>query len=147
MQSSSDDLLPRAAVETLGCIVCKHYRIQSAITQQQLDHVLNFVLSRDAACGPLRKIVGMHLPNQHMLHSFLLKNGLPQAAPRLNKPLGNFFEEVLIAFGQLPQLETWCDEAASAASSQEFATVSTSATLQVGDSCFAFAAARSFNRR
>ncbi len=145
---SCNDLLPCAAVETLGFIVYKCYCIQSAITQQQLDAVLNIVLSHNAACDSLRKIVGMHFPNQQALHSLLLlKNRLPQATTRPNKPLGNFFEEVLLAFGQLPQLEIWCDEAANAASAQEFATVNTSATMQIGDSCFAFAAARSFNRR
>ncbi len=77
---------------------------------------------------------------------------MPRAVEALVTKVRKVFEEsaVVLEHCLLRQLNDWCDEAKDCipdAASDDLPTVSTAATQQLGDSCFIFAAVRSFNRR
>ena len=78
------------------------------------------------------------------------KKQVPRAVEGLVTKVRKVFEESAVEHCLLRQLNDWCDEAKDYipdAVSDDLPTVSTAATQQLGDSCFIFAAVRSFNRR
>jgi hypothetical protein len=135
------------------------YANQSAITEKQIESVLNLALSQDRTyTKALESMVKMHFPNQcklHKLYTSPLRRPIPhqeERGPVVKRDIAALLDDVLENCGakMFQKLDDWCNAAqvspAVPCMSDDTPSVNTDCTLQTGPSCYAFAAARSFNR-
>ncbi len=150
-------------------LVSNHYGNKGvAAAAGAIPQLLTIMKSRDSrlqfnAFQALKQLTAMHLPNQLELVklSDSLKNffsfvhdqeasELPLLLDKLRKTYKSPGKSCL---NGLSEFEAWCSRqdlqgaVSTGPLSDEFQTVSTNATQQTRNSCYAFAAVRSFNRR
>ncbi len=159
LSKSGNPGFQQEAVDAFCNLLGKCYANQSAITEEQIGYVLNLALLQDKPyTEALESMVHMHYPNQCKLYK--LCTSLPEPMPHqdehgpvVKRDIAALLDDVLKNYGaeMFQKLDNWCNEAqASTAAprmSDDVPSVDTACTLQTGPSCYAFAAARSFNRR
>ncbi len=146
-----------AALEALCGVVLNHPANQIA-AGDALSYLLQLAqsgsIASSAAAIALKNLVDCSFFNQQAFHKIIRSahHRVPVALYCLSAQLQRTFEGSFPEPGLVRKLELWCDEARGAGecrgvADDEFFSVPTQATRQIGDTCFAFAAARSFNRR
>ena len=157
-----------AALEALCGVVLNHPANQVA-AGDALSYLLQLAQSgsvaSSAASIALKNLVDCCFSNQQACHNIIRSahHRLPVALHSLVAQLQRTFEGSFPELSLVQKLDIWCSEARSAgecrgagndvfsfhstACDDVFTSVPTRVTRQIGDTCFAFAAARSFNRR
>jgi hypothetical protein len=146
-----------AALEAFSPVVLNHPANQIA-AGDALGHLLQLAqsssIAASAAAIALKNLVECSFSNQQACHKIICSSHprVPAALHSLAAQLQRTFEGSSLELSLVRKLEIWCDEARGAggcigAADDVFSSVPTRSTRQIGDTCFAFAAARSFNRR
>ena len=122
-------------------------------------------IASSAAAIALKNLVDCSFSNQQAFHKIIRSahHRVPGSLHSLVAQLQRTFEGSFPELSLVQKLEIWCSEARSAgecrgvgndvfsfhstACDDVMTSVPTRVTRQIGDTCFAFAAARSFNRR
>jgi hypothetical protein len=157
--SKENVCIQTAAMHALQAIAADHFENKSAISSSQIDLVFRFSLQghfKTSASAALHCIIAGHFPNQRILYDALkarwdsVKIALASESDPA-APLRSLLHATLSTFASRPdansllqQLEDWCQAAHSAASLVDDCAIASA--LQIGGSCFIFAAARTFIR-
>ena len=154
-QSSGDLEAQKAALHEFCLVITNDPGIQSTAGEDSAMAILlelaeSSGIAASAAQCLEQLLSGSHANERRFYSAVCSSKQVPRAVEGLVTKVRKVFEESAVEHSLLRQLNDWCDEAKDYipdAASDELPTVSTAATQQLGDSCFIFAAVRSFNRR